>query len=217
MEEIVKPNQKAPNLFKNSFLNKLTSTKPSVIITMYVFLSCFLVYYGVREYDLVLFDILMFFIIGIFSWTFTEYILHRFLYHKIKDASYNSGIQYVLHGIHHKYPHDQSKIVLPPVPSVFIATILFTIFYFVLGKYAFAFVPGFLLAYLSYMLIHYLVHTKPIPSSNSFWWKHHNIHHFQQHDRAFGVSTSIWDRVFGTMPEKNRKTISIVIEKKEDS
>jgi sterol desaturase/sphingolipid hydroxylase (fatty acid hydroxylase superfamily) len=214
MKAVVVPNQNAPSLFKNKFLNKLTSSSPYTIITLYVLFSGFLIYTGYTKYNLSLDTIIAFFIFGVLSWTLAEYILHRFVYHKLKDATYDTGLHYLLHGIHHKYPNDQSKVILPIVPSIIVASILFGIFYLIFGIYVFAFVPGFLLTYLGYMLIHYMVHTKPMPKKYNFFWKHHNIHHYQQHDRAFGVSTSLWDRVFGTMPEKNRKTIEVIVERK---
>ncbi|MEX2379667.1 MAG: sterol desaturase family protein, partial [Vicingaceae bacterium] len=37
-------------------------------------------------------------------------------------------------------------------------------------------------------------------------WIHHSIHHYQEDDKAFGVSSPLWDYVFGTMPSKKRKS-----------
>ncbi|MDZ7659917.1 sterol desaturase family protein [Fodinibius sp.] len=31
-------------------------------------------------------------------------------------------------------------------------------------------------------------------------YRHHTLHHYKYPDKAFGVSTTLWDRVFGTMP-----------------
>nr|MDQ3100449.1 sterol desaturase family protein [Bacteroidota bacterium] len=36
-------------------------------------------------------------------------------------------------------------------------------------------------------------------------WKHHNLHHYVGDTGAFGVSSPLWDHVFGTMPEDPRK------------
>lgn len=213
METTIYPNKKAPNLFKSNFLNKLTWSNPVLIFTMYSILSTGAIYYAVSTYNYSTLALVKWFAIGLFSWTFAEYILHRFLYHKIKDASYNSGFQYMFHGIHHSYPNDKSKVILPPVPSLIIAGILFSLFYLMMGHTAFVFTPGFMIGYALYMWIHYAVHKYPSPKKFNFWWAHHNIHHFQQHDRAFGVSTSIWDHVFGTMPTPKRSTITIKVDK----
>ena len=132
------------------------------------------------------------------------------MYHKLKDASYDTGMQYVFHGIHHQYPSDEDRIILPPIPGLAIASAFLGVFYLMMGSAAFTFGAGFLIGYLVYISIHWMVHSKPAPARFNFWWTHHNIHHYQQHDKAFGVSTPIWDIVFRTMPIKGRKTITIL-------
>lgn len=210
----VYPNDKSPKLFKNKILEYLTKTHPLIIDGMYVLITSWMIYHYtqiVAYYHW--WKILLSFALGVFAWTFAEYILHRFLYHKIKDASYNSGIQYLFHGIHHEYPNDQERLVLPPIPSLILAGLFFALFYLLMGVNAFIFSPGFIIGYCMYMTIHYIVHKVHPPKRFNFWWKHHNIHHYQQHDRAFGVSSSLWDRVFFTMPENNRRTITIKVKK----
>ena len=32
--------------------------------------------------------------------------------------------------------------------------------------------------------------------------RHHMLHHFKDHDLYFGVSTPLWDFVFGTVPKQ---------------
>ena len=212
---VIRKNEEQPRLFKNKFLEKLTYTTPTFIIVQYVILTVICISYYVLEVnpETSFVTVIKYYFFGLFSWTLGEYLLHRFLYHKIKDASYDSGLQYIFHGIHHEYPNDTKRIILPPLPSLMIAAILFGIIYMAFwliqgsGDLAFIFSPGFINGYILYMLIHYTVHKVPSPKKYNFWWRHHNIHHFQQHDRAFGVSTPIWDIVFRTMPEKGRRTI----------
>lgn len=205
----VYPNSKSPKLFKNKFLELLTKTHPIVILLMYFVIGFFLIRYYYLNINPSATSIILAFFTGYFSWTLAEYFMHRFLYHKIGDATFSSGIQYLFHGIHHYYPNDKDRLVLPPVPSLLIAAIFFGVFYLIIGSYAYTFGPGFMIGYVSYMTVHYTIHKVPAPKRFNFWWRHHNIHHYQQHDRAFGVTTSFWDRVFGTMPEPNRKTISV--------
>ncbi|MDX5325760.1 MAG: sterol desaturase family protein [Bacteroidota bacterium] len=198
--------EKQPAIFKNPILEKLTYTHPGVITAFYIILASAMLYQYWRITGASIGIIAMWFGVGLFTWTFGEYILHRFLYHDIRDASYDKGIQYLFHGIHHKYPYDNRRIVLPILPSILIASILFGVFYLIMGTLAWAFAPGFLIGYLLYMMIHLMVHSVPSPKKFNFWWRHHNIHHYQQHDRAFGVSSPLWDIIFRTMPEPGRKT-----------
>lgn len=220
-EAIIKRNENQPRIFKKKWMERLTYTTPRVIIGMYWVISAILIYIykTMLNTEASVFYIVGWFIIGFFSWTLGEYILHRWFYHSPGDASYHKGHNYLFHGIHHEYPNDTSRIILPPIASVAVAAAVFAIVYGLFwivsfsvngtgnADIVFVFGPGFLNGYLAYMFVHYTVHTKPSPKKNNFWWRHHNIHHFQQHDRAFGVSSPIWDIVFRTMPEKGRKTI----------
>ena len=209
IEVNVYPDSDSPKLFKNKFLEFLTRTHPIVIVIMYGTISYFLMSHYYYNYEPSLSFIFEIFFVGFFSWSFAEYLMHRFLYHKIEDATYNTGIQYLFHGIHHEYPNDKTRLVLPVIPSLAIASIFFGIFYLLMGKYAFIFGPGFLMGYTSYMTVHYTIHKVKPPKRFNFWWTYHNIHHFQQHDRAFGVTSPIWDYVFRTYPEKGRKTVDV--------
>ncbi|RFC53128.1 sterol desaturase family protein [Brumimicrobium aurantiacum] len=214
----VYPNEKSPKLFKSKMVEYLTRTNIYVINSMYILISIMLIstyFYNVNPSILAIFK---WFAIGFLSWTLAEYLMHRFLYHKIKDASYDKGIQYLFHGIHHRYPTDNDRMILPVIPSLFIAALFLGLFYLIFQSEALVFGAGFLIGYLVYMTIHWTIHKFSPPKNKflSWWWNHHNIHHYQQHDKAFGVSTPIWDIIFRTMPEKNRRTVTILVDKKED-
>lgn len=205
LEVNVYPNSNSPQLFRNKILERLTKTHPIVIDMMYVTLSIIFIRHYYLHINQSAGFIAMLFLTGFFSWTLAEYVMHRFLYHKIEDATYKTGIQYLFHGIHHEFPNDQTRLVLPWIPSLGIAAVFYGVFYLLMGSHAFVFSSGFVLGYCAYMTIHKVA----APKNFDFWWRHHNIHHFQQHDRAFGVTTPIWDIVFGTMPEKHRQTVSV--------
>jgi sterol desaturase/sphingolipid hydroxylase (fatty acid hydroxylase superfamily) len=89
---------------------------------------------------------------------------------------------------------------MPPVPSLIIATIFFSMQYALLGKYVFMFFPGFILGYLMYGTMHFAIHAWNPPYK---WmkplWRNHHLHHYKNEEMGFGVSTTLWDRVFGTM------------------
>jgi len=88
---------------------------------------------------------------------------------------------------------------MPPVPSLILACLIFSLQYLILGKYAFAFFPGFLLGYLMYGSMHYAIHAwKPPFKFMKPLWRNHHLHHYKDEHKGFGVSTSLWDRVFGT-------------------
>ncbi len=118
------------------------------------------------------------------------------------DKGWKRWITYTFHGIHHEYPKDKDRIVMPPAGAILISTIIFGGFWLILQDYAFAFVPGFLLGYLAYAFIHYAIHAYQPPKNFLRWlWIYHSIHHYKHPDKYFGVSTPLWDYIFNTVPK----------------
>ena len=107
---------------------------------------------------------------------------------------------YIVHGVHHEHPKDKDRLLMPPLPGTLIALFLLSFWYIILGNNSFALMAGVINGYLLYGYIHYTVHANPKHKLFRRWWKHHALHHHKFHDKAFGVSTSFWDRIFGTMP-----------------
>ena len=89
---------------------------------------------------------------------------------------------------------------MPAVPSLILASAFFGVFYLAIGKAAIAFFPGFMLGYLIYGSMHYAIHAWNPPFK---WmkglWRNHHLHHYKHADMGFGVSSTLWDHVFGTM------------------
>ncbi|CAP31203.1 Protein CBG12227 [Caenorhabditis briggsae] len=144
------------------------------------------------------------FVIGVLTWTFTEYSLHRWVFHwKPSPHSPNQILLHFLaHGLHHKTPMDGDRLVFPPVPAALIVGIFYVIYSNTFQWSVFcAFGAGKLFGYVTYDMVHYyLHHGSPRPRSNLHYRKvyHHN-HHFKNFDVGFGISTSLWDYVFHTI------------------
>lgn len=145
---------------------------------------------------------------ALFFWTFFEYVFHRFINHLdyyFPESPTIRRIDYVLHGIHHEYPRDPARLIMPPLPGLIIVSILFGGYYLILGNYAFLFLAGFLNGYLLYTLIHYGTHRFKPPKLLKPLWRHHALHHYKHTDRAFGVSSTFWDHIFRTMPPEKKQ------------
>jgi 4-hydroxysphinganine ceramide fatty acyl 2-hydroxylase len=185
-------------LFSNSFLEFFTKTNPVIHVLTYGSATAFFIYLNTISPG----SFTIFFIIGFFSWTLVEYLLHRFLFH-INESHF----QYMIHGIHHEYPRDKERLMMPPLPGLVIVTFFYGLWYLFFGINTPAFMAGFVIGYMVYTFIHYMVHAwKPIPGIK-FLWAHHLKHHnpvFE--DTAYGVSTPLWDYIFGTMPDKKKET-----------
>lgn len=193
-------NKGQAQLFKNQYLEYLTKTHPLVIWGLYLPVLILLPYYSVKVLEYGALNTFLLFLSGIFFWTFTEYILHRFAFHHNPESEWGKRVNYVMHGNHHEYPRDKERLFMPAAPSLIIASIFFMVFYLVIGKYAFPFFPGFMLGYLIYGSMHYAIHAWNPPFK---WmkglWRNHHLHHYKHSDMGFGVSSTFWDHVFGTM------------------
>ncbi len=193
-------NKGQAQLFKNGYLEYLTKTHPLVIWGMYLPVLILLPYYSINTVGFSGLTTFLVFMGGIFFWTFTEYILHRFAFHHHPSTERGKRINYVMHGNHHEYPRDRERLFMPAAPSIIIASVFFSVFFLALGKYVFAFFPGFMLGYLIYGSMHYAIHAWNPPFK---WmkglWRNHHLHHYKHADLGFGVSSTLWDHVFGTM------------------
>ncbi|TDN90468.1 fatty acid hydroxylase family protein [Salegentibacter sp. 24] len=200
----------SPKLFNNPILEKLTHTHISIPLIIFGVIAAALIYYGIIEKGFKAPLMIGLFITGLFFFTFVEYIMHRYLYHLPATSERKKKISYTMHGVHHDYPKDKSRLAMPPVLSLIIATVLFIIYRAVLGDYVFGFLAGFLIGYAAYLAVHYSVHAFKVPDNFlKILWHHHSIHHYRESDRAFGVSSPLWDHIFRTMPRKaasSRKT-----------
>lgn len=137
---------------------------------------------------------------GLFCWSFVEYALHRFLFHWMPPGKIGARLHFIFHGVHHDYPNDRMRLVMPPVVSIPLATLFYFLFSLLLGKpTVFPFYAGFIVGYIFYDMMHYSIHH--LHWKNPLWQRikqHHMLHHYQQPERGFGVSNPLWDYVFNT-------------------
>jgi len=203
--EHLKPkNRGTDTLFQNSLIERLTRTHISIPVTMHGLIVIGFVYLSMFRFHIGFWRFAILFIGGWFTWSLAEYWVHRWLYHVKTENKLLLRIQHVGHGIHHQYPKDPTRLAMPPVPALIILTIFFSIFYLIFHVYTVAFFPGFLLGYLLYISLHYAQHRFKPPRFQPLngLWKWHALHHYKYPEtKAFGVSTRIWDYVFGTTPD----------------
>ncbi len=194
--------EESERVFENPILHLLSKNHISVPLIIFFGSGIFLFAFGILNCYLSIQVSIIYFLIGFFLFTLLEYLVHRFLYHL--PTVYQEGkIAFVLHGIHHKYPRDKKRLVMPPILSVAISAIILGIIYFLLGVNGFPFTGGFLFGYAAYLSVHYAVHAFKAPNNIlKHLWINHSIHHYQNDEKAFGVSSPLWDYVFGTIPKK---------------
>ncbi len=182
---------------------KIPKTNSLVAVSLYIIISVLVFTYGLLNIHTNGINNFLVLVLGILFFTLIEYVAHRFLYHSGKDYKDEANWQYTVHGIHHDHPRDEGLLAMPIILAMILAAIFFLLFYFIMAEYTYFFWPGFFLGYAVYLYIHYIVHAqKPPKNIFRYLWRHHAIHHYLYENKAYGVSSPIWDIIFGTMPPK---------------
>lgn len=137
---------------------------------------------------------------GLLLWTLLEYLLHRFVFHFEPRSGWGKKVHFTVHGVHHAYPQDATRLVMPPVLSIPLGMATFGLLWNTLGApWTPAVFSGLVIGYMAYDTIHFAVHH--LHFRNRVFQalkKQHVRHHFQDPHRGYGVSTPFWDLVFGT-------------------
>jgi sterol desaturase/sphingolipid hydroxylase (fatty acid hydroxylase superfamily) len=129
---------------------------------------------------------------GAMLWTLAEYLVHRFVYHKV-------SILRELHGMHHSRPCD---FIGAPI---WVSIVTFSSSFFLLALFwdveiARGTTSGLIVGYVWYLLIHDAVHRWQLAENS--WLRSHRLRHLRHHRHPepgnFGVTTGVWDIVFGT-------------------
>jgi hypothetical protein len=160
--------------------------------------------------------------LGLFLWTLLEYVIHRGIFHPpqwIEDdtrrivsalspteavlpalPTLRHKFYFIVHGVHHDYPNDSTRLVMPPSVSIPLAILFYLVFAGVFGAGAPAVFAGFILGYLVYDTIHFAVHHASGRSAVLRALKRrHFRHHYADSSHDFGVSSPLWDLILGTL------------------
>lgn len=188
-------------LFKSDFLEFFTHVHWSVPIIVYLPVVSYFLWQTHEEGSVGSYTGVSLFVAGLLFWTLAEYLLHRFAFHYEAKSRWGQRLHFLTHGVHHDYPNDSKRLVMPPSVSIPLATLFYGLFYAIFGPFSMkAFFAGFLLGYIFYDEIHYATHHAPLKGKVGLWLKHHHIrHHYKDPGRGYGVSSPLWDYVFGTM------------------
>jgi sterol desaturase/sphingolipid hydroxylase (fatty acid hydroxylase superfamily) len=193
----------SPPLFDNRLLDFFSRIHPVVPAAIYLPVSGALIVLAARD-GLGAGALALLALGGLALWTLAEYWLHRKLFHWEPDNAIGRRMHFIIHGIHHDHPNDKLRLVMPPGASVPLAALFFGLFVLAFGTpHGFALFAGFLIGYLAYDYTHYwLHHFVPRSALGKRLREQHMRHHFQDHRFGFGVSSPLWDIVFGTLPRR---------------
>lgn len=185
-------------MFKSDLLEALSKVHFFIPLVIYIPVIVYLVYKALFVANLSIGTFAWLVAAGLFVWTFVEYVLHRFVFHFVPKQKWALRLHFIFHGVHHDYPNDLKRLVLPPSASIPLATGFYFLFDALLPPtYVYAFFPAFIAGYLAYDMTHYAIHHFNFKSGI---WKrikqHHMLHHYSEPSRGYGVTSDLWDKIF---------------------
>lgn len=140
-------------------------------------------------------------VIGAMLWTLAEYGLHRFVLHRVAPFAQ-------MHKAHHRMP-----LALIGTPTVLSLGIIFGAVFLPARaltsiNIAVGLTVGIMAGFLWYGVVHHAIHhSKPrtLAMRLRLATRRHAQHHYSGESGNFGVSTSLWDYLFGTALNATRQ------------
>lgn len=190
-------------MFESDFLEFFSHVHPVTPLVLYLPPIALMLYASVAYRGMSTLSVGGWFCVGVLCWTLLEYVIHRWAFHYEPKTNWGRKLHFVVHGVHHDYPGDASRLVMPPIVSVPLAILLFAIFALVFGRVSLVVWSGLVAGYLCYDMIHYATHHFPMNNRIGAWLKQYHLrHHFKDDHRGYGVSSPLWDYIFRTTARK---------------
>lgn len=211
-------------IFRSSFLEFFSRVHWNVPHLIYVPVIAIMLALAARDLSWAL--VAGYAVLGVLIWTPFEYFAHRYIFHagptietEVRDIvagldpgepalghmrTFRQKHYFIAHGVHHDFPNDTRRLVMPPSVSIPLAVVFFLLFRWIAGPAVGpALFAGFVAGYLVYDTVHYAVHHFSLHNPVLLYLKkHHYRHHYNDSTRDFGVSSPLWDVLMGTFSRR---------------
>ena len=138
---------------------------------------------------------------GCLSWGFIEYGLHRFIFHYDARSRFGRKLLYHAHLSHHENPKARDRIFASLFLSTPIAAAYWLFAWAITGSTAVAswLFIGMAAGYFGYEWLHFQCHHgRSRLRLMRYLRKYHLLHHYKTPELRFGVTSPLFDLVFGT-------------------
>ena len=195
-------------MFESDLLEFFSHIHPATPLILYLPVITFELYRAVSAEKLPILSIVGLFAFGVLLWTLVEYLIHRYLFHYKPRSRWGSKLHFLMHGVHHDYPQDATRLVMPPTLSIPTAIVFNLLIALSWGRFAEALFAGSLFGYVCYDSIHYATHHIAFKGRVGLWLKQYHLrHHYKDDHAGFGVSSPLWDYIFGTTRKNSSEPI----------
>ena len=188
-------------MFENDVLEFFSRVHPAAPFVLWIPIVLLVLGYALTSGTTTPVQALAFVPLGWLTWQLMEYFIHKKLFHwtggspLIRQLSGAEG-----HVFHHRYPDDDTRLVMPIAVSIILASIIAGLLWLV-GRpdVTMPFWCGIVGGYLWYDFMHWSQHyRKPLTEWGRRLRAHHMSHHFADPDTNFGISHMWMDKLLGT-------------------
>jgi 4-hydroxysphinganine ceramide fatty acyl 2-hydroxylase len=186
-------------MFEIDFMEFFSRVHPATPVVIYLPVVGCMLYISVwhRQQSIVLASAL--FLLGILLWTLLEYLIHRYVFHYEPRTRPGKRLHYIIHGVHHDYPNDARRLVMPPSISIPLAILFYGVFLLIFGRLTPSVFGGLVFGYICYDMLHYATHHFPMKRGVWLWLKQYHLrHHYKDDHVGYGISSPLWDYIFRT-------------------
>ncbi len=186
-------------MFQSGFMEFFSRVHPATPLILYLPVVGYMLYLALWPQKLSFLVVAGFFLLGVLLWTLLEYLIHRYVFHYEPKTRAGKRLHYIIHGVHHDYPNDARRLVMPPSISVPLAFLFYGIFLLIFGRLAPAVFAGLVFGYVCYDMLHFATHHFPMKRGAWLWLKQYHLrHHYKDDQVGYGVSSPLWDYLFRT-------------------
>jgi len=186
-------------MFQSDFMEFFTRVHPAIPLILYLPVIGYMLYVSVWHRHLRVATVLVLFLLGILLWTLLEYLIHRYIFHYEPKTHLGKRLHFIVHGVHHDYPNDARRLVMPPSISVPLAVFFYGVFLLIFGYLAPTVFAGLVFGYVCYDMLHYATHHFAMKRGVWLWLKQYHLrHHYRDDHTGYGISSPLWDYVFRT-------------------
>jgi dihydroceramide fatty acyl 2-hydroxylase len=206
-----KPEPGQPRFFDSWLLESISKTPWWVVPLVWIPIFVAALARSVMLFQIGLLGLLGYIAAGVVAWQLLEYVIHRYVFHGAVSSYWGITFHFLFHGCHHKYPSDLLRLVFPPVPASALVALVWTVLHALLPqRHALPLFGGMGLGYVAYDCIHYTIHAAGADGASGALLKaggpllrairrRHLDHHFRDHSHDYGISSSLFDIVFGSL------------------
>jgi 4-hydroxysphinganine ceramide fatty acyl 2-hydroxylase len=186
-------------MFDSDFMEFFSRVHPATPLILYLPVVGLMLYVALWRQGFPVFVVVGLFLVGMLLWTLLEYLIHRYIFHYEPKTRVGKRLHYIIHGVHHDYPNDGKRLVMPPSISVPLAFLFYGMFLLVFGRFAPSAFAGLVFGYVCYDMLHYATHHFPMKRGVLLWLKQYHLrHHYKDDQVGYGISSPLWDYIFRT-------------------